>query len=42
MIFMPKFDLDEIIAHMPEGNLDDGRADILHTPPWTIPGSQRI
>ena len=41
LIFLPRFDADEMIRLLPQGDRDDGRADLLHPPPRRGPTSPR-
>ncbi len=37
MIFLSKFDADEVMRYLPKATIDDGRADLLHPPAAGIP-----
>ena len=41
MIWLPKFDADEVLALLPRATRDDGRADLLHRACWPSRGSTR-
>ena len=37
MIFLQKFDADEVLRLLPKATVDDGRADLLHAAAAGIP-----